>query len=130
MGKSSNYSYKWLWTFQLQLDVGFFWGEEGIMVLNATFKNISVISWRSVLLVEEIRLRQKTTDLPQVTDKLCHIMLYRAHLVWAGFELTTLVVIDTNCIGTCSYNFNIRSRLRRLPFFGDVTLRMYRQQST
>jgi hypothetical protein len=25
----------------------------GIMVLNATFNNISVISWRSVLLVEE-----------------------------------------------------------------------------
>ena len=27
----------------------------GFMVLNATFNNISVISWRSVLLVEEIR---------------------------------------------------------------------------
>jgi hypothetical protein len=27
--------------------------EVGFMVLNATFNNISVISWRSVLLVEE-----------------------------------------------------------------------------
>jgi hypothetical protein len=27
-----------------------------IVVFNATFKNISVISWRSVLLVEEIRV--------------------------------------------------------------------------
>jgi hypothetical protein len=27
--------------------------EEGVMVFNATFNNISVISWRSVLLVEE-----------------------------------------------------------------------------
>jgi len=27
--------------------------KEGVMVLNATFSNISVISWRSVLLVEE-----------------------------------------------------------------------------
>jgi len=43
------------------------------MVLNATFNNISVLSWRSVLLMEE------------------HIMLYRIHLAWAGFELTTLV---------------------------------------
>ena len=27
-----------------------------VMVFNATFNNISVISWRSILLVEEIRI--------------------------------------------------------------------------
>ena len=27
-------------------------------------------------------------------------MLYQVHLVWAVFELTTLVVIDTDCIGS------------------------------
>jgi hypothetical protein len=43
-------------------------------VFNATFNNISVISWWSVLLVEETRVPGKTTDLPQVTDKLYHIM--------------------------------------------------------
>ena len=59
------------------------------MVFNATFNNISVILWRSVLLTE------KTTDLPQVTDKLYHIMLYCVHLVWAGFELTMLM---TDCM--------------------------------
>jgi hypothetical protein len=31
------------------------------MVLNTTFNNISVISWQSVLLMEE---PEKTTDLP------------------------------------------------------------------
>jgi hypothetical protein len=43
---------------------------------NVTFNNISVISWQSVLLVEETGGAEKTIDLKQVTDKLYHIMLY------------------------------------------------------
>jgi len=40
------------------------------MVFNATFNNISTISWRSVLLVEETEVPGITTYLPRVTDKL------------------------------------------------------------
>ena len=40
---------------------------------------------------------EKTTDLPHVAGKIYHIMLYP----WARFELTTLVVIGTDCIGSC-----------------------------
>jgi hypothetical protein len=35
----------------------------------------------------------------QVTNKLYHIMLYTSP--WSIFELTTSVVIDTDCIGSC-----------------------------
>jgi hypothetical protein len=62
-----------------------------LMVFNATFNNISVILWRSVLLVEE------------VTDKLYHIMLYTSP--WSRFELTTSVI-------SCFLLFNICSALK------------------
>ena len=50
------------------------------MVINATFNNISVISLRSVYLVEKTGVPGETTELSQVNDQFDHIMLYRVHL--------------------------------------------------
>ena len=47
---------------------------------------------------------EKSTDLSQVTDKHYQIMLCTSP--WSRFELTTSVVIGTNCICSCKSNYH------------------------
>ena len=73
----------------------------GGMMLNATFNNISVLSWWSVFWWRKSEYPEKTTNLPQVTNKFNTVSSTSA---WVGFELTTLVVMGTDCI--CGYKSN------------------------
>ena len=72
-----------------------------VMVYNATLNNNLVISWWSVLLVEETGVPEENH---QLVASLYYIMFHRVQLAWSGFKLTTLVVIGTGC--TCSYKSN------------------------
>jgi hypothetical protein len=59
---------------------------------------ISLTNFRHIML--------KTIDSPQITDKLYHIMLYEYTSPWVGLELTTLVVLGIECIGSWKSNYH------------------------
>ena len=52
------------------------------------------------------RTRRKPPTCRKSLTTLDHIMLYRVHLAWVGFEPTTLVVIGTDCIGSNKSNYH------------------------
>jgi hypothetical protein len=65
--------------------------------VNATFNNISIISWWSVLLVEETGgPGENHWPVTNHWQTLSHIIVH----------LTTSVVIDTDCIGSCKSNYH------------------------
>jgi len=82
-----------------------FVGGEGrlFMVFNTNFNNISIISWRSVLLLGE-------TGVPGENHRPVAIFIIKLYIEYtsslAGFELTTLMVICTDCVGSCKSNYH------------------------
>ena len=76
--------------------------------LNATFNNISVISWRSVSLVNEIGVpgenHQPVENHWQTLSQSKCCIEYTSP--WTGFELTTLVVLGTDCTASCKSSYH------------------------
>jgi hypothetical protein len=52
------------------------------------------------------RKLKKTTDLQHVTDTFSHNLV--SSTPWMGLELKTLVVIGTDCIGSCKSNYHTK----------------------
>ena len=77
------------------------------VVFNATFNNISAISWRSVLWVEETgsTLRKPPTCRKSLTNFITECCIEYTS-PWTRFELTTLKVIGTDCTDSCKSNYH------------------------
>jgi hypothetical protein len=83
------------------------WG----MVFNATFNNISIISWLLVLLMDETGVPVENLRPVASHWQTYHIMFFHFCCIEytsprAGFELTTLVVIGTDSTGSCKSNYH------------------------
>ena len=75
-----------------------------VTLFNATFNNISCISWRSILLVEEPRV----TGEDHRPDKLYHIMLYISSTPHLSENRThNLVLMSTVYIGRSKSNYHM-----------------------
>ena len=73
-----------------------------VVVFNAAFNITSVISWWSFIFVEETGENHRPAA--SYWQTLSHNGIeYTSQ--WAGFELTTLAVIDTDYTGSCKSNY-------------------------
>jgi hypothetical protein len=87
-----------LWTFWLRLRLWY------LTSLSTIFQ---LLSWRSVSLVEETGVPEKKP--PTCRKSLTSFIKYNCieyTSPWAGFELTTLVVIGADCICSCKSNYH------------------------
>ena len=80
--------------------------EVSVIVFNATFNNISVILWRTVLL-------GVVTGVPGESHRpaASHWQTLSYNVIsrttqQTRFELTTLVVTGTDCLGSCKSNYD------------------------
>jgi hypothetical protein len=93
------------------------------LFVNTTFNNISVISWRSVLLMEETSGPGENNRPVPNHWQICHIKMHTSPC--SRFEFATPVVINTDCIGSCKSNYHTITAMMALPFkYIDIKTKM------
>jgi hypothetical protein len=86
-----------------------------VRVLNATFNNISVISWRSVWLVEETEVPEENHWPVTIQGQTLSQSCIEYTSPWAGFEHTTVVAMGIDCTCSCkSNNHNITTSIGKV----------------
>jgi hypothetical protein len=91
------------------------------MVLNATFNNISVISWRSVLLVEETgEPRENHQPVASQWQTLSHNVVHLALIKIRTHN------ISGDCLGSCKSNYySITAKMAPYIALGETTRKMW-----
>ena len=98
------------------------------IVLTTTFNNISVILWRSVLLVLETGLpRGNHQPVASHWQTLSHSVVSSTPCHQQGSKLTTLVVIGTDCTGSCKPDYPTITAMTAPQFLGEETPGRYKQ---
>ena len=80
-----------------------------VMVFNVIFNNISVITWQSVLLVEETKVPEENHwPVTSHRQTISHYVLSSTQVTSPGarFKLTVLVMIGTDCTCSCKSNYH------------------------
>ena len=89
-----------------------------VVMFNAIFNNISVISWRSVSLVEATRVPGENHRPAASNWQTLSYSWIEYTSPWAWFKLTMLMVIITHCVGSCVSNFPMITTMNVPASFG------------
>ena len=90
-----------------------------LIMFNATFNNISVISWRSVLLVEETRVPPEN-QVPSWRMSLTNFIILCCTPRPDRDSNSTSVVIYTDCIDSCKSNYHMMTATTVPPRIGKL----------